>query len=244
MSSLGQDPNPHWNSLKRYPNRPEEVLTAGLPSDPLLKSGSFIEATASGRQGTAETPRMRRSSDGASPSMASEKSNGAETPLPENTASPAGAQQRRVAAAPLPDWLPPGWLVEDRVRSSGASAGVIDRYFFEPVSGRRFRSKNEVLYFLETGTKRKKGKLGENSDADTMGSEGQKEKKSATKAKSSALKFDYLNVPEKVQWVLTDSSQGSWAPYIGEEKVPESTMQEWAAAFTAATSKHYGKRKV
>lgn len=76
------------------------------------------------------------------------------------------------------------------------------------------------------------------------GSEGQKEKKSATKAKSSALKFDYLNVPEKVQWVLTDSSQGSWAPYIGEEKLPESTMQEWAAAFTAATFKHYSKRKV
>jgi hypothetical protein len=42
------------------------------------------------------------------------------------------------------------------------------QYYFDPVSSRRFRSKNEVLYFLETGTKRKKGKLMENSDAETM----------------------------------------------------------------------------
>jgi hypothetical protein len=75
------------------------------------------------------------------------------------------------------------------------------------------------------------------------GSGGQKQKKSATKAKSSALKFDFLNVPEKVIWVLTDSSQGSWAPFIGDEKVSKSIVQEWAAAFTALTSRLDSQRK-
>jgi hypothetical protein len=70
------------------------------------------------------------------------------------------------------------------------------------------------------------------------GSGGQKQKKSAAKAKSSALKFDFLNVPEKVNWVLSDSSQGSWAPFIDDEKVSKSIVQEWAAAFTSLTSRH------
>lgn len=40
------------------------------------------------------------------------------------------------------------------------------QYYIDPVSGCRFRSKKEVLYFLETGTRRKK-KQTENSDAET-----------------------------------------------------------------------------
>ncbi|XP_062161031.1 methyl-CpG-binding domain-containing protein 5-like isoform X3 [Alnus glutinosa] len=230
----GQDLNPNFNSPKRGPNRPDETLAADLPSDPLLDFDSFIDATATATGGhrTPEKLRMHRSSSSASAFLASENSNGAE----QNAASPAGAQPRRAPAA-SPDWLPSGWSIEDRVRSSGATAGTVDRYYFDPVSGIRFRSKTEVLYFLETGTKRKKKKLMENSDADTMGSGGQKQKKSATKAKSSVLKFDFLNVPEKVNWVFTDSSQGSWAPFIGDKKVSESIKQEWATAFTVLTSR-------
>ncbi|KAE8023302.1 hypothetical protein FH972_009015 [Carpinus fangiana] len=234
-----QDLKPNPNTPKRGPKRPDETLAADLPSDPLLKFDSFIDATATGGHRTPEPLRRRRSSDGASASLASEKSNGPE----QNAASTAGAQPRRAAPA-APDWLPPGWYTEDRVRSSGATAGLVDRYYFDPVSGSRFRSKTEVLYFLETGTKRKKKKLMENSDADTMesqkqkGSGGQKQKKSPAKAKSSVLKFDFLNVPEKVNWVFTNSSQGSWAPFIGDKKVSESITREWATAFTVLTSRH------
>lgn len=186
---------------------------------------------------------MRRSSDAAPACLAAEKSNGeaepvTPSPATDSTASQDVTQTRRIPSI-APDWLPAGWLVQDRVRSSGATAGTIDKYYYDPASASRFRSKKEVLYFLETGTKRKKKK--ENSDADadadTMGSGSQNQKKSGTKAKSSALKFDYSNVPEKVEWVLTDFSQGSWAPFIGDKKVPESTVQEWAAAFTALSSR-------
>lgn len=118
----GHDLNPNPNTPKRGPNRPDETLAADLPSDPLLEFDSFIDATATGGHRTPEPLRRRRSSDGASASLASEKSNGAE----QNAASTAGAQPRRAPAAP-PDWLPPGWYIEDRVRSSGATAGTIDR---------------------------------------------------------------------------------------------------------------------
>ena len=76
------------------------------------------------------------------------------------------------------------------------------------------------------------------------GSGGQKQKKSATKAKTFPLKFDFSNVPEKVQWVLTDFSKGSWAPFTGDKKVPQTTVQEWEAAFTAFSSKNNGQKLI
>eukprot|EP00252_Welwitschia_mirabilis_P015403 TRINITY_DN3385_c0_g1_i2.p1 TRINITY_DN3385_c0_g1~~TRINITY_DN3385_c0_g1_i2.p1 ORF type:complete len:311 (+),score=52.44 TRINITY_DN3385_c0_g1_i2:228-1160(+) len=50
-----------------------------------------------------------------------------------------------------PDWLPPGWITEIKIRDGGVSHGGIDRFFYDPVSNHRFRSKREVLNFLETG---------------------------------------------------------------------------------------------
>lgn len=73
------------------------------------------------------------------------------------------------------------------------------------------------------------------------GSGGHKEKSSKT-AKRSALNFDFSNVPEKVDWILTDSSEGSWTPYLGDDKVPESSKQDWAAAFTFLTSKNSSQK--
>ncbi|KAK4606486.1 hypothetical protein RGQ29_000635 [Quercus rubra] len=241
----GHDPN----SIQQDPKRPEQTLAPELPPDPLLKSGTFIAVAQDGTTAEPPPPQLRRSSDDAAPAcLAAEKSNGeaapvAPAPAPESAASMAETPPRR-APAPAPDWLPAGWTVEDRVRSSGVTAGTVDRYYFHSVSGSRFRSKKEVLYFLETGTKRKTRKPSENSDADTMGSGGQKQKKSATKAKTFPLKFDFSNVPEKVQWVLTDFSKGSWAPFTGDKKVPQTTVQEWEAAFTAFSSKNNGQKLI
>ncbi|TYH62352.1 hypothetical protein ES332_D07G115100v1 [Gossypium tomentosum] len=66
-------------------------------------------------------------------------------------------KQRGVASD---TWLPTGWLIKDRGRSSDARPGLVDKYYVDPSSGRKFRSKKKVLYYLETGTpqpKRKKG---------------------------------------------------------------------------------------
>jgi hypothetical protein len=128
--TLGQDPSPNPNSPKRGPNGPDETLASDIPPDPLLEFDNFINATATGGHRTPKPLRVRRSSDGASASLAAENSNGADpvttTPTPENAASTAGAQPRPEQAA-APDWLPPGWLFEERVRSSGATAGAVDK---------------------------------------------------------------------------------------------------------------------
>ncbi|KAK8536144.1 hypothetical protein V6N13_009522 [Hibiscus sabdariffa] len=58
-------------------------------------------------------------------------------------------------------------LTKDRVRSSGATAGLVDKYYVDPSSGRKFRSRKEVLYYLETGTSQPKKKKG----TETFGSE-------------------------------------------------------------------------
>lgn len=60
------------------------------------------------------------------------------------------------------------------------------QYYIDPASGRKFRSKKDVQYYLETGTLKKKGKLTENSDADTNVS-----KKSLFRLKDRPLHFSY-----------------------------------------------------
>ncbi|XP_015081886.1 methyl-CpG-binding domain-containing protein 6-like [Solanum pennellii] len=54
-----------------------------------------------------------------------------------------------------PSWLPEDWRFKSVVRMAGAAAGLIDNYYFEPHSGKRFRSKTAVLDFLKRGVKRK-----------------------------------------------------------------------------------------
>eukprot|EP00249_Psilotum_nudum_P017758 c26476_g1_i1 orf=241-2415(-) len=61
-------------------------------------------------------------------------------------------QKHEVQVVQSPDWLPEGWMTEIKIRVSGNSAGARDKYFFDPVTKRRFRSKKEVFCFLETGT--------------------------------------------------------------------------------------------
>ncbi|KAK2971899.1 hypothetical protein RJ640_000522 [Escallonia rubra] len=107
----------------------------------------------------------------------------------------------------------------------------MEKYYFEPTLGKRFRSKKEVLYFLETGSKRKKRS---SSDADAVPSDsvgGHKEKKSKTKSTPATLNFDFRSPPKSVSWVLTDESEDKWAPQVSDENVPESTKQEWATVF-------------
>ncbi|XP_073064793.1 methyl-CpG-binding domain-containing protein 6-like [Primulina eburnea] len=85
--------------------------------------------------------------------------------------------------AKKPEWLPEDWRIDLRVRTSGASTGLIDRYFFDP-SGRKFRSKHEVLHFLETGKKPLK------RNADDVPSRSKKSKESSSMP---------LDIPNNVQ---------------------------------------------
>ncbi|CAK9327023.1 unnamed protein product [Citrullus colocynthis] len=257
MSASGTSfPDPDWP--RQDPTRPELPFSHHLPPDPLLDAGSFIDSsTVPSRTLPSSPPNHARDLD-RTPRKKSDTSSTrrspfraqplnsynlpSDSPAPRNGDSPASKKvsastsrgtdaSSKSALSERPNWLPPGWVVEDRVRSSGATAGTVDKYYFDPVSNRRFRSKIEVLYFLETGTLRKRKKSLDGNPTSTDGSEEPKSKKSSSNTKTAPLDFDFFNVPERVEWVLTDPSKDAWTPFIDKEKVPEYTKREWVGAF-------------
>ncbi|KAK3409987.1 hypothetical protein EUGRSUZ_J02050 [Eucalyptus grandis] len=222
-----------------------ETLASGGRAGRSGRSGRSSNGAAAGEATPISSRAPASSVDGAAtPQRPS--SNGAEAvpPTPENASSaddPSSRRKTRVVLAETPDWLPAGWYVEDRVRTSGVTAGTRDKYYCDPVSHRVFRSKKEVLYFLETGFSRKKKKM-ENADANNdagnsnatkaqaESSGGQKQKKAGRAAPQPPPNFDWDNCPEQVKWVLKDASTNTWVPYINNEEVPESIRKEWTAA--------------
>ncbi|XP_077229010.1 methyl-CpG-binding domain-containing protein 5-like [Tasmannia lanceolata] len=126
------------------------------------------------------------------------------------------ATERRSTELERPEWLPEGWVKKPKIRSSGASVGKVDWYYFDPVSHRSFRSKKEVIDYLGLGTSQRpvpKPMAEESMDC------------YISSASSEAMEFDDNNVPETVTWVLTGPR--SWTPFIGGEQVPESTKKGW-----------------
>ncbi|KAD4178239.1 hypothetical protein E3N88_26830 [Mikania micrantha] len=233
--------------------------------DPLLGSGSFIDPNNGGQHSASKEPDNSKESD----------------PLLQKYGRPS--------------WLPEGWDMILRKRTSGATEGTVDRvassinkdgtsreerllekdhmlsltqhllliyamilrkctvgedgddlccrlefrilcacvtrYYIAP-SGQRLRSKNEVLTFLETGSKRKKPATPSSDDATSKGTMPQTKKKtSARKKVHAAFTFDFKNPPEKVSWCLSYATEDVWSPSVGDWNVPLSTKQEWAAVF-------------
>ncbi|CAK7331540.1 unnamed protein product [Dovyalis caffra] len=192
--------------------------------DPLLQNGSFIDPN---NHTTADETLTRQNNKGN-----------------QQPATPVRAKRRSSETAIDMSWLPPGWVVEDRVRTSGATAGTIDKYYIDPASGRKFRSKKDVQYYLDTGTLKKKGKVTENSDADTNSAENSKGNKNKSGAnKSFAWNFDSINVPGRTEWVLTDANEDAWTPFIDGKKVPLYDKEQWDFAFASLTTSSHGYRK-
>ncbi|KAL3620210.1 Methyl-CpG-binding domain protein 5 [Castilleja foliolosa] len=160
-----------------------------LPGDPLLGSDSFI-APDKPEPGTPppENQQQEQSPNvGFEPGVviAAEPISMLRPGEDSVETTPRSAPRRRNAdeMSKRPNWLPEDWKIDLRVRSSGATAGLIDRYFIEPSGQRRFRSKNEVLHFLETGSKKKKRDSTSEADAPPPVSPASKKKKSSKKNK-------------------------------------------------------------
>ncbi|KAH7550054.1 hypothetical protein ACOSP7_024828 [Xanthoceras sorbifolium] len=262
-SQTGHDPT--LNSHQPGPLEPENLSSnVDLPPDPLLDSGSFIDANPSAATSASFTtatndPTLDKrepiidqesaapaNSNGAAESVTTpEKTPQRQSAAAESVTTPDKPPRRRSTAASSTEslnWLPPGWKVEDRVRTSGATAGMVDKYYFDPVSGHRFRSKKEVLYFLEFGTKRKRKVENSDPDMESLESSGsRKQKKSGAKGNTSTLNFDFENPPKKIRWVVMGRSEDTWTPFTGKdtEKVSEPVRQAWAAAFKSVSKDRY-----
>ncbi|KAH0731660.1 hypothetical protein KY289_002848 [Solanum tuberosum] len=113
-----------------------------------------------------------------------------------------------------PSWLPEDWKFKSVVRMGGATAGLTDHYYYEPLSGKRFRSKIAVLDFLS-----KKGdSKGKNKEED-----------------GTTFFFDSANPPESVCWTLTDSNEDTWKPSINGDMISEMEKQQWDVVFSSVS---------
>ncbi|CAI9785849.1 unnamed protein product [Fraxinus pennsylvanica] len=186
--------------------------------DPLLDSGSFIDAD----QNEAEpmTPPKKQQHQQISEDEQGSGSGIATEPISVAAAVDGSAGSTRPPTkrnleemSKRPSWLPETWTIDLRVRSSGATAGTIDRYYRDP-SGKKFRSKNEVMHFLETGNKiKRKPYDAEATPSKSPGSK--KQKKSASKRKKSeALKFDFENRPSAVSGICTNAPEETWTASV------------------------------
>ncbi|KAL3530348.1 hypothetical protein ACH5RR_009670 [Cinchona calisaya] len=236
--SIYSGPNPTAQNTVKVPDlgEPEPLSGDQIPPDPLLESGWFIDAN---QKADAETAtQTNREPEQEMPATAETT-----TTIAPETAVPLEVtpiSQRR-PGRPVeeleerPNWLPEDWKIEVRVRTSGATAGHADRYFISP-SGQRFRSKVEVLRFLETGSKRKKNLK---SDADATPSESpsnNKKKKSKPNIRNfSDLKFDFKNPPQGLTWVQEDDCPDAWVPIADNIIIPESKKIEWGSVFSRVT---------
>ncbi|XP_047316578.1 methyl-CpG-binding domain-containing protein 5-like [Impatiens glandulifera] len=197
------------------PNRPMSDSPASdggdpIQEDPLLKSGSFIEPTF-------KDDHPARNGD-------------------VHEAEPSSAQSKRpfkpVSAPERPDWLPEGWGFDFRIRNSGVSAGTYDRYYIDPASNRRFRSKKEVEHYLETGMLKRP----ENTPLSSSKSQKGKASVSSNTERSDGWSFDQVNVPDEIRWSLTDATNDKWCAISGNETVPESTTLVWQAYYFLAAN--------
>ncbi|XP_034687268.1 methyl-CpG-binding domain-containing protein 7 isoform X3 [Vitis riparia] len=147
--------------------------------------------------------------------------------------------------------LPRDWVVRKVRRASGKSCGLIDKYYYEPETGRQFRSlksiqkyltekmENTPKYYYEPGTGRQfrslksvQRHLIEANDCThkpSQNSDASKKNNSSTKVKTSTSHF--IKPPKKVNWVLTGPGGDVWSPYINASAVPESIKQTWAKIF-------------
>lgn len=169
-----QPPNP-------IPQAQDPASTPNSP-DPLLESGSYIDPA---RNDDSEQPAAAGNPEFPPGVVIAAEPISMYLPGEESEEAPPRTARRRnrEEMSKRPTWLPDDWTIDLRVRSSGQTAGLIDRYYVEPTGQRRFRSKNEVLHFLETGIKLKR-RATSDADAGQSGSPAShKEKKSSAKRK-------------------------------------------------------------
>ncbi|CAO2824952.1 unnamed protein product [Amaranthus hypochondriacus] len=201
----------------------EQELHNHIQPDPLLKPGAFIDPYPFSNYDTPYLNPVKRIGGGA-----------------RNSKGKPSTPDKETLVGPTPDWLPPGWICKERVRASGASAGARDKYYIDPVTQRRFRSKNEVLNYLETGTPKKRRNI--HSDADHTPRSESKRKKSNTKVKDVSMNFNFEDVPEKVTCNLRNNYETTWTPsFRGADRVPDPVQQEWAATYTYLNLQHNGR---
>ncbi|KAL3530701.1 hypothetical protein ACH5RR_010023 [Cinchona calisaya] len=143
------------------------------------------------------------------------------------------------SAANSPYKLPDGWVIEEVPRRNMSYA---DKYYYEPGSGRKFRSFISVQRYVE--------ELREDVPLSTALAEiremnrplskafklGHLVKKNSISCKKQCMRNNtqtssFVNPPMKVNWVLASPKGDVWNPFIFDAEIPDSVKQQWNERF-------------
>lgn len=139
--------------------------------------------------------------------------------------------------------LPADWVVKDFPRSNLKYSGRTDKYYYEPETGRQFRSLISVERYL-TGTSAPKclqnsasQKIISNYESsENSGSQNKiipsSKKKTISSHEAKTSSFDLGKPPLKIRWVLQGPGD-AWCPLMGGLMVPDSEKQQWAKIFVS-----------
>ncbi|XP_057483113.1 methyl-CpG-binding domain-containing protein 7 [Actinidia eriantha] len=130
-----------------------------------------------------------------------------------------------IPSATSPFTLPEGWIVEEVPRKCN---GYADKYYYEPGTGRKFRSLISVeRYLAEEGDNAPLSQLFKlDSRVKNFGS-----RKKVFKEKVNSSMSDSVEPPAKINWVLADPGGSTWNAFSGDSMVPEPVKQRWANRF-------------
>ncbi|PWA84545.1 hypothetical protein CTI12_AA157720 [Artemisia annua] len=147
--------------------------------------------------------------------------------------------------------LPDGWIMEEVPRSG---KNLIDRYYYEPGTGKKFRSLSTVQRHLAGLQKNSplSADLQEDSPLSAVLDELRDNNVPISKAfdlassKKNHASYDspkksisrnkrdsssFSNPPSKINWVIGSSSGEKWHAFADDTLVPDSTKQQWGDRF-------------
>ncbi|KAK1428750.1 hypothetical protein QVD17_17590 [Tagetes erecta] len=139
--------------------------------------------------------------------------------------------------------LPDGWVVEEVPRKTGNRS---DRYFYEPVTGHKFRSLPSVKKHLAEIEEKENSPLSavleelrENNLplskafklAPPIKNYGSWKKNISKKEQNSS----FINAPpNKINWVISSTAEETWNAFVGDEPVPDFVRKKWGKRFMLA----------
>ncbi|KAI3889566.1 hypothetical protein MKX03_007510 [Papaver bracteatum] len=133
----------------------------------------------------------------------------------------------------LPDWLPQGWQLERKKRENGVNTGMVETFYYDPEKGRQFRSKSEVLLFLESGMRRKRKSY--QRRAKQIQAEPTDNYSTPTQARATTSKSYIDNQPYGSS--IDANGSGNLNPVTGNDTVPRQTLEDQNADYEDKDSK-------
>ncbi|KAL6506363.1 methyl-CpG-binding domain-containing protein 7-like [Orobanche gracilis] len=132
--------------------------------------------------------------------------------------------------------LPDGWIVEEVPRRNHTWT---DKYYYEPGTGRKFRSLVDVERHLEelddnTPLSKTLEEIKENKPLSKIFKIGNltknfNEKKVCKESRQASLSF--VGPPMQVKWVLASPQGNTWNPFIRGTSVSDAVKQDWTNRF-------------